>query len=156
MEAIERTRQELVGSEFDWLVADANGCLALCLTAGCGEVPDSLLRHGGPQLERYSAAVASILDRVPENGSCRQEGRGVGADLESLGYATRGLYLFDWKHWSGPYQRIVVPELPVQGATLADVLGDFAALVPTLPMSFAGTRRFQLYELLACSRLHGD
>jgi hypothetical protein len=44
---------------------------------------------------------------MPEIGGHRVEGHGLGwcKDWRLLG--NRGLYVYDWKHWSGPYERII-------------------------------------------------
>lgn len=154
MDVIEEARAGLEGFEFDWLLRDADGFVALCETAGFGEVPDVLLRHGTEQLDAYSEAIASILRAVPENGTCRQKGKGVGTDLETLGYGRRGLYVFDWRHWSGPYRRIVVPENPIRSDALEPVLGDMLQAVPAIPVSFSRLGKLQLYDHLPCRRLH--
>ncbi|MDF1800938.1 MAG: hypothetical protein P1V81_17345, partial [Planctomycetota bacterium] len=153
MDIIEEARAGLEGVEFDWLLRDVEGQVALCETAGFGEVPDALLRYGKDRLDAYSDAIASILEAIPEGGPCQQEGRGVGTDLETLGYGRRGLYVFDWSHWSGPYRRIVVPGRPMPSHMLEELLGDALRAVPAVAISFSDVRSFQLDDHLPCRRL---
>lgn len=146
MDAIERTREALTGCEFDWLLRDATGHLALCETAGCGDVPDALLALGVERLRRDEETIAAILSADLPEATCREEWRGVGIDRETLGYGRRGLYVFDWKPWSGPYRRIVVPDRPVHADAFAPLLGDLLDRAPTVPFTFAGRRSFRLAD----------
>ena len=98
MDVLDRARAAIAGSEFAWLLVDANGAVARCETAGFGEVPDALLAHGAKPLPVV----------LPE--------------------AAEGLYVYAWQPWAGPYQRMVVPQRPIHVRALAAVLREHAWL----------------------------
>lgn len=152
-ERIDQARSELTGFEFDWLLRDEAGFLAVCETAGFGEVPDALLAHGAERLKEDEEAIGGILQADLTEAGCREQGSGVGDDHASLGYGRRGLYVFDWKHWAGPYRRIVVPERPQPASTFERLLGDALRRAPVVRVRFAHCRSFQLPDHLPCRRL---
>ena len=148
MTNLDQARAALEGGEFDWLLVDAVGAIAVCEAARFGEVPDVVLALGANRLDAYSDAVPAVLSSVPENGACSEENGDVGHDTETLGYGRRGLYVYDWEHWSGPYRRIVVPEHPIDVKALGPALGGFRGAVPRVGVESARTGGFQLPELL--------
>mgnify|MGYP001240079952 CR=1 FL=1 len=153
MDPLDTIRAALAGLEFDWLLADDEGRLALCETAGYGEVPDAVLALGEDALSgAYATSVSEILTALPERGGCTQEHHGVGTDLVTLGYATRGLYVFDWCHWSGPHRRIVIPGSPIAMHELPPSLRTLVSLSPPAPLQFAKTTELQLADLMPCRR----
>jgi hypothetical protein len=54
-----------------------------------------------------------LIAAMSETGGHRAEGRGRGACREWPLLGNRGVYVYDWKHWHGPYERIIVPNVPV-------------------------------------------
>ena len=153
MDVLDQTRSDLEGTEFDWLLVDADGCLALCETAGFGEIPDGLLSRGTTALlNEYRESLCRLLLTLPENGSCTEENHGVGTDEETLAYGRRGLDVFDWVHWSGPYRRIVVPDCPVRVDDAGSLVQQLVASIPQVPIRFAIEQEFQLQELMPCRR----
>ena len=75
MVTLDETRRALTGRELDWLLFDDRGCVALCETAGFGEIPDAALRHGEEKLLEYADAIESILREVEDTGGYREEGQ---------------------------------------------------------------------------------
>lgn len=142
----------LSGFEFDWLMVDSGGALAVCQTAGFGEVPDALLALGVERVERYRDELDGLLDALPEIGGAREEAGGVGRDEGSRGYGRRGLTVYSWEHWRGPYRRLVVPERTLTKDRAPELLGALHGAVITAELRFARTRRFQLADLMACRR----
>jgi hypothetical protein len=97
------------GLEFDWFASDAEGNIGLFSTAGFGPVPDEVQLHfqGHDQ-------VAALLDwRVPQ----------VWKEC-----ASRGLFVFDWQHWQGPYRK---EESPL--GALAPAFKRHILSIPKLP-----------------------
>ena len=154
MEDLDPCIHALAGYEFDWLAIDREGFVALCETGGFGEVPEQVLRMGVERLADYGPAIQSILTELPEVGRYQQRSGGVGTDTQTLNYAARGLYIYDWRPWKGPYRRIVVPDRPAHHRLVQDVLSGFADGLPRLPVSFRSTKRFHLAKLLPCRSLH--
>jgi len=138
------------GVEFDWLLVDDDGHVALCCSSIDGEIPDRVLEIEERQQDAFREAVAALAERLPLLGSFREESGGMGSDLVSPEFAKRGIYVFDWKPWSGPYRRMLVPTVTVSFSLVGPHLGHFRNHVPVANLSFAGTVSFQLPDLLPC------
>ncbi|TDN39139.1 hypothetical protein E4631_24155 [Hymenobacter sp. UV11] len=78
------------GLEFDWFALDAEGRIGLFSSAGFGPVPASVQLH----FQEHDRAASHIDWRV-----LTME--------QACGEA--GLFLFDWKHWQGPYLKLAQP-----------------------------------------------
>ena len=135
------------GYEFDWLLVDSEGAVALCLNAGFGEIPDAVLALGAERIDEYAAAVGEIPKALPENGGYREDGDPID---DSRPFAACGLYVYDWQHWSGPYKRIFVPGSPRHRDAVAPAMEGFLEYMPSVPIVFARTRSFYLPDLLDC------
>jgi hypothetical protein len=98
--------------EYDWLATDAEGHLAVCSTAGYGEVPLSVLQaeDSDRALERR---IHEIIMGLPITGEPAREGRGPGECVEFLEFGRRGVFVFDWHPSNRQYERIVRPMTPV-------------------------------------------
>jgi hypothetical protein len=138
------------GVEFDWLLVDNEGYLALCCSSADGEIPDLVLGIEERLQDDFRDTVAALADRLPRLGDFREESGGMGSDLASPEFARRGIYVFDWKPWSGPYRRMLVPTAPVRFPAVESHLGFFRDYVPATSVSFAETSSFQLPDLLPC------
>jgi len=79
---------------------------------------------------------------MPEIGGHRVEGRGPGACEDYRLFGNRGLYVYDWKHWSGPYERIIVPTVPVRADTLSSETLALLRAVNISQFTFASCRSF--------------
>jgi hypothetical protein len=131
-------REDVAGLEFDWFALDRDGHIAIFSTAGWGEIPTAVLEASAADGDD-SDAEAALIERMPRIGEWRSEGKGPGGCREWTDLGMRGLYVFDWRHWSGPYERIVVPATP---AHLSDVPKDLQArftLVRMEAVCFADT-----------------
>ena len=59
------TRDDVQGIEFDWFAVDAKGHIALCSTAGYGEIPASVLAASTDEaspIDRIEALVRALLE----------------------------------------------------------------------------------------------
>ena len=74
----------------------------------------------------------------------------MGSDLVSPEFARRGIYVFDWKPFGGPYRRVLVPTVTAPFSSVAPHLGDFQNHVPVANLSLTDTLSFQLPDLLPC------
>jgi len=147
---LDENREKLKGGEFDFLLFDRSWNLALCETAGFGEVPDVVLELGESNFDEYADCITGLLASLRETGNFQEEEPGVGTDVETPKFATRGLFVFDWRHWSGPYRRVLVPERPVQFNSGLAAIFNFARVVPRIDLAFADTNQFQLSDVVAC------
>ncbi len=102
---------------FDWFAVDPGGHLALCSTAGFGEVPQSVLRESTKQA-RPGDCIEELLRTLDVIGKARSEGPGPGSCEEWLALAKRGFFIYDWQHWDGPYTTIVRPTQPAVVASV--------------------------------------
>lgn len=99
------TRDDIADREFDWFLVDGDGHVALCASGGYGPIPAWVLQHSDPD-DTPDDHREELLQCLPEVGDCRVEGE-VGWCEEWLALARRGFYIYDWRLWHGPYQRIV-------------------------------------------------
>jgi hypothetical protein len=143
-------RVAVSGVEFDWLLLDKDGCVALCCSFAEGEIPDLVLEVPELQQNDFRDTVAALVERLPPLGDFREENGGMGSDFTSPEFARRGIYVFDWAPWSGPYRRVLIPTTPVRFPAVEPHLGSFRAYVPVAGVSFADTSSFQLPALLPC------
>jgi hypothetical protein len=143
-------RAAVTGVEFDWLLVDRRGEVALCCSFADGEVPDVILELDELQRKTFQEAVTSLGRRLPVLGTFGEEGDGMGSDFESPEFAKRGIYVFDWKPWSGPYSRVLLPTVPVQFSSVEAHLGSCRDQVPVADVLFAETLSFHLPTLLPC------
>lgn len=135
------TRTDFLGYEFDWFAIDRAGCLALCSSAGYGEIPAIVIERSAtasPPIEHINALIAALTER----GRHRCEGRGPGSCSEWRLLGSRGLYVYDWDFWSGPYQRIIAPEVAIQASDLDPNLLDALAPVVLPGLHFAQHKSF--------------
>jgi len=151
-----KARESLEGSEFDWLLVDSLGCIALCETAGYGEVPDILLSVGPSKFDAYSVRIEQLLKLLPERCDFVEENGGFGGDTDTPAYARRGLYIYDWKHWKGPYKSIARPSDPIEISEIALHMEPFVETIPISACEFRSTSSFQLGDLIACHNLRLD
>jgi hypothetical protein len=83
----------------------------------------------------------ALIQSLPETGGHRCEAHGPGTCDGWRLLGSRGVYVYDWVHWDGPYTRIIVPEVPISveevGAGLLARLG--AVAVPHLHFANCGT-----------------
>jgi hypothetical protein len=137
-------RRDIYGLEFDWLAIDATGAIALCASAGYGEIPLAILRHS-TSVESGADVDRRLIAALPVIGGHRVEGHGPGWCEEWRLLGARGLYVYDWRHWSGPYVRVIVPSAPLHPTrTTPDLLTLLPSIVlPELDfadsLSFSGT-----------------
>ena len=96
-----KTRSDFEGVELDWFAVDAGGFVALMSSAGFGPIPDVVFERFEGQ-RRIEESFGGIIGTSPSADLCLVQ------QLLSLA----GVFVFDWKHWDGPYQRIAVPPQP--------------------------------------------
>ena len=142
------SREAFEGVEFDWFAVDAVGHVGHFSTAGYGPVPL-------PVLDRLDAArtdeLWSLCERLlelPVIGGATGELPGQIDDWVEL--ARRGLFGFDWQHWSGPYRRAATPSTPVGVATLPADLQRLVRLVEWSGVRFAELQSVRPEEVCPC------
>ncbi len=107
------------GREFDWFLTDQGFQLALFATAGYGAVPRAL-RAGQDAHANWADTLEDLLALLPVRGSHVEESHGAGHCLEWKEMANRGLFIYDWVHWKGPYRRILRPTNPITVSDMSD------------------------------------
>ncbi len=119
-------RQSLIGLEFDWLAVDGIGHLAVFSTAGWGPVPVSVLSHVDEEKQ--------FLDptRPPAE------------------VAMRGFYVYDWKHWNGPYVRVAKPKVPSLAVDAEPEFRRLANVSRFHNVDFSRDKRVLVQEHIAC------
>jgi hypothetical protein len=84
---------------------------------------------------------------LPERGPCQSEGRGPGACQEWRLLGRRGLNVCDWKHWSGPYERLIIPENPIHSSSIGANLLSMLTPVLLNGLLFGHCKSFYSSEL---------
>jgi hypothetical protein len=129
-----------MGTEFDWFAVDADGFVALMSSAGFGPIPDCVFERFDEQrrIEEFFTHLAGH----PTMGDWDRM-------LESL--SVSGVFVYDWKHWDGPYLRLGIPQLPqrIEGLGFPSELRDAFAAVPE---RFSIRTELRPELLLTCTR----
>lgn len=135
-------RELLRGHEFDFLCIDRDGAVAVLSSAGYGPVPlSSLSRH---EVETY--AIESLSSRSPI-ADVRMADRKHRGDLSFwVGLSARGVYCYDWQHWSGPYRLVCTPSIKLAASQVAQLLPSGEDLLE-LPCRFAETAEIDLQAI---------
>jgi hypothetical protein len=131
-------REPLRGLEFDFLAVDGAGRLGVLSSAGYGPIPVEVLERTDLETER----IETIKHWLRTGGSVT-----VGERDGDLTFWTslseRGLYCFDWKHWTGQYLCVSRPTAPLMGAE-AQLAGSILTLQA---VSFAEVASVDFAEL---------
>jgi hypothetical protein len=128
--------EDLHRAEFDFVVVDADGHVALFSTAGFGPVPESSLSL--PDIAHLPDPEGALLQLLHIVGVGKPEGRGPGAAGDWLALGARGVFVFSWLPHQGPYERLVTPSRPVAFQELPQ--GVRTLVAATIAGSFSATR----------------
>ena len=145
-----------MGTEFDWLLADRRGHVAVCQTAGFGDVPLHILDRGLDFARMLEARLDELATNLPVTGVHKWSWSRIAKDPLSRALAARGFYVFGWDHSAEAYRRELRPTAP---ATISDLMRratDTASVIPTIDACFARSRRLRLPPHLPCYRLGGE
>lgn len=135
------TREELSGTEWDFLAVDQDGSLAILSTAGYGPIPSVVLNAASvvnaatgmlPELRMIGQSIDSRVDRAGDYSDWYELSR-------------RGLYAYDWRVHRGPYERVSTPTVALSLNGTPPGIAQAAELL-RLPFRFADTASFGLDE----------
>ena len=132
-------REALKGREFDWWAIDRDDHLALFATAGYGPIPEAVL-HATRSEDDDGEILRRVVACLPQSSKWNEQGRGPGKCDEWRDLGSRGVFVYDWLHWSGPYERVIEPLVPVLAAALPSELRNILRAV-SISDSFALTAR---------------
>jgi hypothetical protein len=142
------SREAFEGGEFDWFAVDAVGHVGHFSTAGFGPVPLPVLnRLDATRMDDVWSLGERMLE-LPETGAAT--GCLPGRIDDWLELARRGLFGFDWQHWSGPYRRAATPGVPIEVAALPPELLRLVKLVELPGIRFADSESVRPEELCTC------
>ncbi len=144
-----------MGAEFDWLLQDQEGHVALCQTSGFGDIPRSILVRGRAAVEADDARLESLACALPVTGGYRPWWSRTAKDPLSRELAMRGFHVYVWGGYRGPYWRKLRPEHPLHIAEIAASAPGLAETVPKIALLFRRARWIPLGRHLQCLRLHG-
>ena len=136
-------REAIVGNEFDWFAVDGTGHVGHFATAGFGPAPSAILSR----LDDLRDLDERVL-RLPIIGEATANRPGEIDDW--LEMARRGLFAFDWQHWSGPYRRVATPSVPLLVADLPAKLLESVRVVEWPEVQFAKTQSLRPEKLCTC------
>lgn len=96
--------------EFDFLLQDSDGHIALFSTAGYGPIPlQALPEHEDDAVDVEGVAITAL----PVIGTPLRQSQEAHGCAEWIALAERGIFVFDWRHRGGPYDRLLAPSHPV-------------------------------------------
>jgi hypothetical protein len=110
----QKSAEEILGVEFDWLCCDVDSHVALFSTAGAGYAPEEFLRD----TDAHDAAIDSILLFPASTIALFAPDLPVGLKNTWRLVAERGLFAFDSDPNGGPYRLVAAPKVPVRVAEL--------------------------------------
>jgi hypothetical protein len=114
---------------------DGEGHVGHFATAGFGPIPAVVLARLDELRELDELVLA-----LPVIGEAT--GHLPGRIDDWLEMARRGLFAFDWQHWSGPYRRAATPSVPVRITELRSPLVELVRAV-----EWPGVRLAELLSL---------
>lgn len=142
------SREAFEGGEFDWFAVDSVGHVGHFSTAGFGPVPLPVLDRLDPVGADELWSLGERLLELPEVGEAT--GHLPGRIDDWLELARRGLFGFDWQHWSGPYRRAATPSIPLVVAALPTDLQRLVRLIEWPGIEFADLEAVRPEELCQC------
>jgi len=104
-------RELLRGLEFGFLAVDGAGCLGVLSSAGYGPIPVEVLERVDLEAKRIET-----IQEWPRTGGFVTVGERDGDLASWTSLSERGIYCFDWKHWTGPYLSVSRPAAPLMAA----------------------------------------
>jgi hypothetical protein len=135
-----KNRSDFYGEEFDWFAIDSNGYVAWMMSAGYGPIPDAVFQKLEQQrrIEEHLTELSGYSTKDPWYRM-----------MWSL--SATGLFVYDWKYWEGPYQRVGFPMVPRH----VDKLGfppELRDALVTIPRNFWISRKLRPELLLPCAK----
>jgi len=115
-------REVVTGGEFDWFAMDGEGHVGHFATAGFRPIPRIVLARFG-ELREFDRRILQL----PAIGEATGHLGGLIEDW--LEMARRGLFSYDWQHWSGPYARAATPSRAINIAEIPAALRDDIRIV---------------------------
>jgi hypothetical protein len=142
------SRQAFEDREFDWFAIDTAGHIGHFSTAGYGPVPVAILdRLDAPQTDELWSLGKRLLE-LPVIGQASGNLPGRIDDWREM--ARRGLFSFDWQHWSGPYVRAATPDVPVTVEALSAELQAIVGLIQWPGIRFAELQSIRPETICPC------
>ena len=136
-------RDELFGSEWDFLALDRDGCIAFLSSGGFGPIPQVVL-NDGMSVEEVVAELRTLLPVIGE--SLDRRGQNCSGDWSDwFEMSRRGLYAYDSDGHGGPYKQVSAPSVVLRADDLAPEIARAAGLLQ-LPVLFAEAARLWLDE----------
>ena len=135
------------GVEFDWFGVDKSGAVAVFSASGYGAVPEPVLTR----VSDVDAAADQVLD-LPKTGAWTGPVQPKGVDHSWFHErAARGLFVYDWADYYGPYQLMSSPTAPITVGMLPDSLRSASKLV-SFELRFVDTLQVELAYLETAQR----
>jgi len=141
-------REAVSRVEFDWWAADHDDHVAVFSTAGYGGIPVQVLDAYGD--EPTEPELGHLLGQMTSKGGWREEGRGPGTCDEFRQLGAHGLFVFDWRPLSGPYERIIVPQQPLYVSDLPHAVREAIVLVLFAKICFSQVVTVVAKDHLTC------
>jgi hypothetical protein len=127
------------GLEFDWLAVDRKGHVALMLSSGYGPVPLTVL----DRFAEVEDAVELLTGQLSVIAPMPKHDTRLYLTSEPYEAVERGLYVYDWAIYHGPYRRQLVPSVAVTLGELPPPLLTVARFAP-LEVTFADAEEVEL------------
>jgi hypothetical protein len=132
-----KSRDEILGLEYDWLASDGEGHVAIFTTAGGSAAPEQFLRD----TDEHDRAIEAALAAPPSTAAAFAPKLRPGLKNTWLALAERGFFGFDGDPNGGPYGKVAAPNRP---AHVDDLPPETAAVVRRLVLpnlNFAAVER---------------
>ncbi len=120
-----KTRDDILGLEFDWLAVDQDGHIGLFSTAGGGRAPQAFLANTDLHDTGFDALMGM------EARSTLKLRREIKPGLENTWneVACRGVFAFDSDPNGGPYRLVAAPDRPLNVRHAPDAAAAAACAV---------------------------
>jgi len=129
-----------MGTELDWFAVDSDDFLALMSSAGYGPIPDCVFERFDEQRCIGEFLAGLVGHRLMDDW-----------DGTVLSLSRSGVFVYDWKHWDGPYLRQGTPAIPQQIGQLG-IPPKLREALAVVPERFSESGKLRPELLLTCTR----
>ena len=141
------------GIDCYWIASDAQGDVAVFITAGSGPIPIMALNHEGVSISE----VGDLIDELPIVSVVKLLVDNIASMDSYISLSGLGLYVYDWTdvHSSksfetGAYEAITRPANPIQVDALAHKLQTAAEKIAFPTLTFSSSNQIDARKYFEC------
>lgn len=139
-----KTREDILGFEYDWLAVDRDGHLGVFSTAGGGVAPPAFLAD----TDAHDAGLEALLQSSQMTSARFFPELAEGLDNTWRDAALRGVFAFDSDPNGSPYRLVAAPTRPVRLSEAPGLTSEAAGRVQLDHLSFESLQDGEVVEVV--------